>query len=116
MVAAMVRERRLSPTELVDAHFRQIAKHNPQINAFVLLLEDEARNAARQADAAIMRGETMGPLHGVPVTVKDSFDVAGLPTLCGSKFPLGHRAAAGATAVAPTRAAGAIRLGQNHRP
>src|SRR5260370_27789309 len=104
MMAAMVCERRISPTELVDAHFRQIAKHNPQINAFVLLLEDQARNAARQAEAAIMRGETMGPLHGVPVTVKDSFDVAGLPTLCGSKVRPGHRAAARPTAVARLRA------------
>ena len=115
-MAAMVRERRISPTELVDAHFRQIAKHNAQINAFVVLLEDEARNAARQSEAAIMRGEAVGPLHGVPVTVKDSFDIAGLPTLCGSKFRLGHRAAADATAVARMRAAGAIVVGKTNCP
>src|SRR5579864_3888821 len=116
VMAAMVRERRISPSELVDAHFRQIAKHNPKINAFVVLLEDEARNAARQAEAAIERGETPGPLHGVPVTVKDSFDMAGLPTLCGSKFRLGHRAAEDATAVARLRAAGAIILGKTNCP
>jgi Asp-tRNA(Asn)/Glu-tRNA(Gln) amidotransferase A subunit family amidase len=116
VMAAMVRERRISPTELVDAHFRQIAKHNPQINAFVVLLEDEARNAARQAEAAILRGEATGPLYGVPVTVKDSFDIAGLPTLCGSKFRLGHRAAEDATAVARMRAAGAIVLGKTNCP
>src|SRR5579864_5169656 len=116
VMAAMVRERRISPTELVDAHFRQIAKHNPQINAFVVLLEDEARKAAKQAEAAIMRGEATGPLHGVPVTVKDSFDIAGLPTLCGSRFRLGHRAAADATAVARMRAAGAIVLGKTNCP
>jgi amidase len=116
VMAAMVRERRLSPAELVDAHFRQIAKHNPQINAFVVLLEDEARNAAKQAEAAIMRGEATGQLHGVPVTVKDSFDMAGLPTLCGSKFRLGHRAAEDATAVARLRAAGAIILGKTNCP
>jgi len=112
----MVRERRISPTELVDAHFRQIAKHNPQINAFVVLLEEEARSAARMAEAAIMGGEALGPLHGVPVSVKDSFDMAGLPTLCGSKFRLDHRAAEDATAVARLRAAGAIVLGKTNCP
>ena len=112
----MVRERRISPTELVNAHFRQIAKHNPQINAFVVLLEEEARSAARMAEAAIMGGEALGPLHGVPVSVKDSFDMAGLPTLCGSKFRLDHRAAEDATAVARLRAAGAIVLGKTNCP
>jgi amidase len=116
VMAAMVRERRISPTELVDAHFRQISKHNPQINAIVVLLEGEARSAAQKAEAAIMAREAIGPLHGVPVTVKDSFDIAGLPTLCGSKFRLGHRAAADATAVARMRAAGAIVLGKTNCP
>src|SRR5258705_2056694 len=100
LMATMVRERRISPVELVDAHFRQIARHNPKINAFVVLLEEEAREAAKQAEAAVTRGETPGLLHGVPVTVKDSFDMAGLPTPCGSKVRLGHPAAQDATAVA----------------
>src|SRR5712692_7759039 len=116
LMATMVRERRISPVELVDAHFRQITKHNPKINAFVVLLEEEARGAARQAEAAVARGETPGLLHGVPVTVKDSFDITGLPTLCGSKFRLGHRAAQDATAVARLRAAGAIILGKTNCP
>src|SRR5258708_7134139 len=89
LMATMVRERRISPVELVEAHFRQIARHNPKINAFVVLLEEEAREAAKQAEAAVMRGETPGLLHGVPVTVKDSFDMAGLPPLCRSKVLLG---------------------------
>src|SRR5690349_5088665 len=116
LAATMVRERRISPVELVDAHFRQIARHNPRINAFVVLLEQEAREAAKEAEAAVMRGETPGLLHGVPVTVKDSFDIAGLPTLCGSTFRLGHRAAEDATAVARLRAAGAIILGKTNCP
>lgn len=115
-MAAMVRERRISPTELVDAHFRQIAKHNPKINTFVVLLEDDARSAAKKAEAAIMHGDALGPLHGVPVTVKDSFDMAGLPTLCGSKFRVGHRAAEDATPVARMRAAGVIVLGKTNCP
>lgn len=115
-MAAMVRERRISPVELVDAHFRQIAKHNPRVNAFVVLLEEAAREAAEEAEAAVMRGDALGPLHGVPVTVKDSFDVAGLPTLCGSKFRTSHRAAEDATSVARLRAAGAIVLGKTNCP
>src|SRR6266852_7213956 len=116
LMATMVRERRISPVELVEAHFRQIAKHNPKINAFVVLLEEEAHEAARQADAVVTRGGPPGLLHGVPVTVKDSFDMAGLPTLCGSKFRLGHRAAEDATAVARMRSAGAIILGKTNCP
>src|SRR5437667_9970558 len=114
LMPTMVRERRISPVNLVDAHFRQIARDNPKINAFVVLLEEEARKAAQQAEAAVTRGETPGLLHGVPVTAKDSFDLAGLPTLCGSKFRLGHRAAEDATAVARLRAAGAIILGKTN--
>jgi Asp-tRNA(Asn)/Glu-tRNA(Gln) amidotransferase A subunit family amidase len=116
LMATMVRERRISPVELMEAHFRQIAKHNPKVNAFVVLLEEEAHEAARQAEAVVTRGGTPGLLHGVPVTVKDSFDMAGLPTLCGSKFRLGHRAAEDATAVSRLRAAGAIILGKTNCP
>ena len=115
-MASMVRERRISPVELIDAHFRQIAAYNLQINAFVVLLEEQARAAARRAEDAVMRGDALGLLHGVPVTVKDSFDVMGLATLCGSKFRLGHRAATDATAVARMRAAGAIVVGKTNCP
>jgi Asp-tRNA(Asn)/Glu-tRNA(Gln) amidotransferase A subunit family amidase len=115
-MAAMVRERRISPVELVDAHLRRIAMHNPRVNAFVVLLEEQAREAAKQAEAAVMRDDAVGLLHGVPVTVKDSFDMAGLPTLCGSKLRLGHRAAEDATSVGRLRAAGAIILGKTNCP
>jgi Asp-tRNA(Asn)/Glu-tRNA(Gln) amidotransferase A subunit family amidase len=115
-MAEMVRERKVSPVELVDAHFRQISDHNGALNAFVVLLEEQARAAAKQAAAAVMRGEKLGPLHGVPVTVKDSFDVMGLPTLCGSKFRIGHRAAADSAGAARMRAAGAIVLGKTNCP
>jgi Asp-tRNA(Asn)/Glu-tRNA(Gln) amidotransferase A subunit family amidase len=115
-MAEMIRERRLSPVELMDAHYRQIACHNPQVNAFVVLLEEQARASAKRAEDAVMRGEPLGSLHGVPVTVKDSFDMIGLPTLCGSKFRLGHRAAADATAVSRLRSSGAIVVGKTNCP
>ena len=115
-MASMVRERRISPVELIDAHFRQIAALNPRINAFVVLLEEQARAAAKRAEEALMRGDELGLLHGVPVTVKDSFDLMGYPTLCGSKFRMGHRAAADAAAVARMRGAGAVVIGKTNCP
>ena len=63
-----------------------------------------------------MRGEAPGLLHGVPVTVKDSFDMAGLPTYCGSRFRLAHRATKDSTSAARFRAAGAIILGKTNAP
>jgi Asp-tRNA(Asn)/Glu-tRNA(Gln) amidotransferase A subunit family amidase len=115
-MAAMLRDRAISPIELVEAHLRQIEKLNPKINAFVAIRAEQAREEAWLAEAAISRGEALGPLHGVPVTVKDSFDLADYPTLCGSKFRIGHRAARDATVVARLRAAGAIVLGKTNCP
>lgn len=115
-MCALVRSGELSPVELVEAHLRQIEKLNPKLNAFVLLTAERAREEARASEAAARRGEWMGPLHGAPVTVKDSFDLAGYPTLCGSKFRFGHKAAEDATAVARLRAAGAIVLGKTNCP
>ena len=115
-MAQMVRLRQISPVELVEAHLRQIEARNPALNAFVRVLADEAMAAARSAEEAVMRGEILGPLHGVPVTVKDSFDMAGLPTYCGSRFRLDHRAAKDSTAAARFRAAGAIILGKTNTP
>lgn len=111
-MAKAVRERQLSPVELVEAHLRQIERVNPKLNAFVEVFADEARAAARAAE----RQEACGALHGVPLTLKDSFDIAGKPTLCGSKFRLGHRAAADSSPVARLRAAGAIFLGKTNTP
>ncbi len=115
-MAQMVRDRRISPVELVDAHLRQIERHNPRLNAFVTVLAEEARGSAREAERAILRGEALGLLHGVPVTVKDSFDMAGLPTYCGSRFRSEHRATRDSTAVARLRGAGAIILGKTNAP
>jgi len=115
-MASMVRDRALSPVGLVDAHLEQIEKLNPRLNAFVLVTADQAREDARLAEAAVMRGDRLGPLHGVPVTVKDSFDLAGHPTLCGSRFRLGHCATQDSTAAARMRSAGAIVLGKTNCP
>ncbi len=115
-MAQMVAKREISPVELVKLHLQQISAVNPQINAFVRVLDSEALESAQQAEAALTKGEPLGPLHGVPVSVKDSFDMAGLPTLCGSKFRLGHVARQDATAVKRLRDAGAIILGKTNTP
>ncbi|MGC2659961.1 MAG: amidase family protein [Bryobacteraceae bacterium] len=112
----LVRTRQISPVELTEAHLKQIEVWQPKINAFVRVLHEEARATAKVAESAVMRGEVLGPLHGVPVTVKDSFDMASLPTWCGSRFRLDHVARKDAAAVARMRAAGAVILGKTNTP
>jgi amidase len=115
-MASQIRLHKLSPVELLEAHLRQIEKHNPQINAFVRIFEGEAQAAAKAAEEAQGRDEFKGPLHGVPVTIKDSFDMAGWPTTCGSVFFQDLRAANDSTAVRRFKQAGAIPLGKTNCP
>lgn len=84
-LAQLIRERQVSATEVLEAHLRQIEKHNPKINAFITLDEEAAQRRAKQADDALANGEYWGPLHGVPVTIKDCYETAGLRTTCGWK-------------------------------
>ncbi|MGE5647244.1 MAG: amidase [Acidobacteriota bacterium] len=107
-LAAEIASGRASAAEAVESYLREIEARNPRTNAFVSVLAEEARAAAKNAPR--------GPLHGVPITIKDSFDVAGRPTYCGSKLRLDHRAAFDATPVAKLRAAGAIVLGKTNCP
>ncbi len=105
-------DKTLSPVELVQALFARIDRLDPQINAFILPDREAALAAARQAEAEIMAGRSRGPLHGIPVGVKDIIDVAGLPTTCHSKILAGNIAAADAHVVALLRRAGAIVMGK----
>ena len=115
-MVSMVRDGAISPSELLEEHLRQIEAENPAVNAFVTVLAGQAREEARALEALIARGEPLGLLHGVPLTVKDSFDVAGLPTRSGSRFRPTTPAAHDATAVARLRAEGAIILGKTNTP
>ena len=115
-MAAELRSGRASSQETVEAHLRQIDAQNSRINAFVSIFAEEARAAAKAADEARVRQRTLGPLLGVPLTIKDSFDVAGQPTYCGSRLRLDHRAAKDSTSAARLRAAGAILLGKTNCP
>ncbi len=115
-LAAAIRERRISAVEVLDAHLARIARYNPALNAIVTHNEENARTRAREADAALARGEVWGPLHGVPVTIKDSFATAGLRTTSGFPPLTNHVPDSDATAVARLRAAGAIVLGKTNLP
>ncbi len=115
-MVSMVRSGAVSPSELVEAHLRQIESRNPEINAFVSVFAEEALNEAREREALMAHGEPLGLLHGVPVTVKDSFDVAGVPTRAGSRLRGPQPAAKDAAAVAQLRSEGAIILGKTNTP
>ncbi len=115
-MAERVRRKELSPVELVNAHLAQIDKHNGGVNAFVVIRREDAKAAAIEAEQRVMSGERLGPLHGVPVTVKDSLDMRGLPTTCGSRFFQDRRAHCNATVVQRLKAAGAIIIGKTNTP
>jgi amidase len=111
-MASLARSGTVSSVELIEAHLTRIEEVNPHINAFTMVLADQARASARRAD----QGLKMGALHGVPVTVKDSFDVAGLPTRLGSYFTPEAPAREDSAVVARLRRAGAIVLGKTNTP
>jgi aspartyl-tRNA(Asn)/glutamyl-tRNA(Gln) amidotransferase subunit A len=111
-MAALVRARQASPVEILQSVLARIERCEPRINAFVVLDRDGALEAARRAEDAVMAGATLGPLHGVPVTIKDIQAVAGLPTRRGSRLSDATPAAVDAPAIARLRAAGAVILGK----
>ena len=115
-MAEQVCQKKISPLELVQAHFGRIAQVNPRLNAFVALDEERARRDALNLEAAAMRSEIRGPLHGVPVTIKSSIDVAGLRCEAGARLRAGNIAAKDAVLVARLREAGAIVLGVTNTP
>jgi amidase len=113
-LAAAIRAKDVSALEVVDAHLARIAEVNPALNAVVQLCADRARAEAQRADAALARGELLGPLHGVPFTVKDSLCTEGIVTTAGTLGRADFVPARDATAVARVRAAGAILLGKTN--
>ncbi|HEY4249740.1 MAG TPA: amidase [Roseomonas sp.] len=114
-IAALIAARALSPVEVMQAHLDRIAAVDPRLNAIVTLA-DGAIDAARRAEAAVMAGRPLGPLHGVPFTVKDGIDAAGLPAQRGSPIFKGRVADADATAVARLKAAGGIVIAKTNTP
>jgi aspartyl-tRNA(Asn)/glutamyl-tRNA(Gln) amidotransferase subunit A len=110
--AAAIRARKLSPIKLTKALLDRIDRLDARLNVFIRLDGDAAIDAARAAEAEIAAGRPRGPLHGVPIGIKDIIDVAGLPTTCHSKILVDNVAAVDAVCVSRLRSTGAIVLGK----
>ena len=114
-LAELIRTKQLSPVEVVQAYLDRIDAVDPQVNAIVTVAEG-ALAAAKKAEAAVMAGRELGPLHGVPFTVKDSIDTAGVMTQRGSPIFKGRTPDADATSVARMKRAGGILLAKTNLP
>ena len=119
-MAEQIRKKKISPVELVEAHLAQIEKLNPKLNAFVQLVAERARRAALDAENAVIHEKTqktpLGPLHGVPISIKSSISVAGLRCEAGTRLRRGFVARQDAPLVARLKNAGAIVLGVTNTP
>jgi Asp-tRNA(Asn)/Glu-tRNA(Gln) amidotransferase A subunit family amidase len=115
-IAEQVRTRKVSPVEVVKAHLACIEKLNPKINAFVQLDAQRALMQARDAETAVTQNLTLGHLHGVPISIKSSIDVAGMRCEAGTKLRAGYVASGDAPLVTRLRNAGAIILGVTNTP
>lgn len=109
----LVRTRAVSPVDIAVAHLQRIDALNPKLNAIVTLAPDFMERAG-EAEAAVMRGDNLGPLHGLPVTIKDAINTAGLRTTSGSRLRANHVPRSDAPSVARLKAAGAIVLGKTN--
>jgi amidase len=115
-LAQAIRTKKVSAEEVVNAYLQRIEDINPKINAIVQLAADAARMQAREADAALARGKVLGPLHGVPFTVTDLLETAGVTSAAGTTGRASFTPTHDATVVARLRAAGAILLGKTNTP
>src|SRR5205807_7564746 len=110
--AKLIQQRELSPVELVDSRLDRIQRLDGKLNSFIRVLADEAPAAARAAEAEIAAGKYRGPLHGIPLGLKDIYETAGVPTTGHSKVMQDHVPKADAFSVARLKAAGAIVMGK----
>ena len=115
-LAAAIRERRVSSREVVAAQLARVERYNATLNAIVTLDGERASRCADEADGALARGDAVGPLHGVPITIKDCFETAGLRTTSGFPALKDYVPDRDASAVARLRAAGAIIIGKTNMP
>jgi aspartyl-tRNA(Asn)/glutamyl-tRNA(Gln) amidotransferase subunit A len=109
-----IRTRALSPVELVRAYLARIEQCNPALNAYLTVLSESALAAATAAEQAVMNGAPLGPLHGIPIALKDNCDVAGVRLTAGTKFLREHVATTDSEVAACLQQAGAILLGKLH--
>jgi aspartyl-tRNA(Asn)/glutamyl-tRNA(Gln) amidotransferase subunit A len=109
-----LRAREITAEQITEECLQRIEADNPRLNAFILVMADEARQRARQADRELASGGDRGPLHGVPISLKDLIDVRGTPTTAASRVREGHLARRDATATAHLRQAGAVVVGKTN--
>ncbi|MGA5898843.1 amidase [Streptomyces venetus] len=109
-----IRARRLSPVELADSVLERVERLEPHLGAYVTVRAERVRRAAREAADDIAAGRHRGPLHGIPMGLKDLIDVAGLPTSASSRVRTGHRAPGDSTVAARLSDAGAVLVGKTH--
>ena len=110
--AAALRKRAVSSAELTEAALKSIRQLNPKLNAFITVTEDSARAQAKAADAELSKGADRGPLHGVPIAVKDVFETRGVRTTCGSAIFKDNVPDRDAAVVEKLAAAGAVLIGK----
>jgi len=115
-LAALIRTRKIGCLELLDHYLGRVERYNGVINAIVWMDKKAARKRARAADAALARGELWGPLHGLPMTVKEAFDLAGSPSTHGVPAWRDHIASTDSVVVARLKAAGAVIFGKTNLP
>ena len=115
-MAELIRTKKMSPVELADVHLAKIERLNPKLNAFVHTEPDWVRRAASAAESAVMRGERLGPLHGVPISIKSSLEVAGFRCESGTRLRAGFVAQQDAPLVTRLKNSGAIVLGVTNTP
>ena len=115
-MARQIREKKISPVELADAHLDKIQRLNPELNAYVNVDPERVRIEARVAEASLANGAILGPLHGVPISIKSSLDVSGMKCESGTRLRAGYIAKSDAPLVARLRQAGAIVLGVTNTP
>ncbi len=115
-LARRIRNRDISSAEVTEAFLARIAAHNSKLNAIVHLFETEARSRAKEADEALARGQSWGPLHGVPVTIKEMFLIANTPSTLNSKRLKNFIASEDGVLVKRIKAAGAVILGKTNVP
>ncbi len=115
-IATAIGQKKISASEMLEHYLARIEQHNPALNAVVALDADNARTAARAADEAIAQGHDIGPLHGVPMTIKEAFDITGMPTTWGLTAYADNIASSDAVAVQRYRQAGAIVFGKTNVP
>lgn len=115
-LAAMIKAGQIGSEELLDIYLARVEKYNAKLNAIIVLDKDRARQQAKAADATVKSGAKLGALHGVPMTIKESYDVAGLPTTFGYSHFKNNIATEDALAVQRLKAAGAIIFGKTNVP